>query len=158
MFNMKSIAKQKLVLEQLDAKLSAFNSGSIVKRPDNGWLAVIRKALNMTLQQFGNRLDTTAQGAKALEEREANGSITLNALKEAAAAVDMQLVYALVPKDGSLEALIEKKATMLAQQIVMRTSASMKLEDQENSSERLQKAIREKATELKNELPKYLWE
>jgi hypothetical protein len=45
----------------------------------------------------------------------------------------MQLVYGLVPKDGSLEALIERKAKQLATQIVLRTSNSMKLEEQENS-------------------------
>ena len=34
----------------------------------------------------------------------------------------------------------------------------MKLEDQENSKERIEQAIRERAFEIKNELPKILWD
>jgi transcriptional regulator with XRE-family HTH domain len=35
---------------------------------------------------------------------------------------------------------------------------SMKLEDQENNPARIQKAIKEKANEIKMEMPKYLWD
>jgi hypothetical protein len=45
----------------------------------------------------------------------------------------MQLVYGFVPNDGSLDALIKKRATELASQIVMRSANTMKLEDQANS-------------------------
>jgi hypothetical protein len=34
----------------------------------------------------------------------------------------------------------------------------MKLEDQENSKIRLEKAIKNKAEEIKNKMPKYLWD
>ena len=70
----------------------------------------------------------------------------------------MQLVYGLVPKDGSIEALIDRKARELALRIVSRTSNSMKLEDQENTKQRLKKAIEERAAIIKNELPKMLWD
>jgi len=52
----------------------------------------------------------------------------------------MQLVYGFVPNDGSLDALIEKRATELATKIVMRTSNNMKLEDQVKSNERIIKS------------------
>jgi hypothetical protein len=70
----------------------------------------------------------------------------------------MQLVYALIPKDGSLQALIDRKANELATKIVMRTSQSMKLEDQENSEQRIKQAIQERTIAIKNELPKTLWD
>ena len=70
----------------------------------------------------------------------------------------MQLVYGFVPNDGSLEALIDRKAKEAATKIVMRTSNSMKLEDQENSEQRIQKAIAERADELKREISKVLWD
>jgi hypothetical protein len=79
-------------------------------------------------------------------------------LREAADALDMKFVYGIIPKDGSIELMIEKRAKELAQKIVLRTSNSMKLEDQENSGERIEKAIQEKTEEIKEELPKYLWE
>ena len=34
----------------------------------------------------------------------------------------------------------------------------MKLEDQENSKQRIEKAIEERATIIKNEMPKTLWD
>ena len=46
----------------------------------------------------------------------------------------------------------------MAEEIVMRTSHTMKLEDQENSEERIKKAIKDRAEKIKNELPKYLWD
>ena len=67
-------------------------------------------------------------------------SITIKSLKEIERVLDMQLVYGFVPNDGSLDALIEKRATELATKIVMRTSNTMKLEDQGNSNERIIKS------------------
>ena len=150
--------KQQLIIEQVDKKLNAFQPAEKVIVPSKGWLNAVRISLKMTLQQLGNRLQITAQSVKELESREATGNITLNGLREAAQALDMQLVYGLVPKDGSIESMIEKRAKEIARKIVLRTSNSMKLEDQENSTERIDRAIREKTEEIIDELPKYLWE
>jgi len=114
--------------------------------------------LGMSLLQLGNRLSVTKQSVRDMERREQEGSITIKALREAAKALDMQLVYGLVPVDGSMEKLIERKAKELATEIVMRTSNSMRLEDQENNLERIQKAIEERTSLLKNEMPKSLWD
>ena len=72
--------------------------------------------------------------------------------------MDLQLVYALVPKDGSLDLLIERKAQELAKRIVSRTSDNMKLEAQENSNERIEKAIHQRSITLKSEMPRVLWD
>jgi len=71
---------------------------------------------------------------------------------------DMELVYWFVPMDGSLEALIDRKAREFATKIVSRTSNSMKLEDQENSEMRLNKSIEEWIIMLKLEISKVLWD
>lgn len=149
--------KRKLIIEQLDKKLAVFKAAENIIRPEKGWVNAIRTSLNMPLHILGHKLNTSPQGIKNLEIREANGSITLNALKEAAEGLDMQLVYALTPKHESLEKMIEEKARQIAHEIVMRTSASMKLEDQENTRDRLVKAINEKAEDIQEELPRYLW-
>jgi predicted DNA-binding mobile mystery protein A len=112
----------------------------------------------MTLQQLGNRLNITPQSARDLENREAVGNITINTVRQAAQALDMKLVYGFVPNDGSIALMIEKRAEELARKIVLRTSQTMKLEDQEISPDKIEKAIQEKAEELKDKLPKYLWE
>ncbi|WP_316846144.1 hypothetical protein [Pedobacter psychrodurus] len=72
--------------------------------------------------------------------------------------MNMELVYGFVPKAGSLDAMIEEKANELATKIVLRTSNTMKLEDQENFKERVEKAINERTEELKKEMPKILWD
>lgn len=143
---------------QLSQKLASYSSVANMARPPFGWIKTVRTSIGMSLEQLGNKLGMTRQSVLHLEKREASGSITINALEEAAKALDMRLVYGLVPLDGSLEQLIERKAAKMAAEIVMRTSATMKLEDQENTPERIQQAIEERTRELMNELPKTLWD
>lgn len=146
------------MLQQLDHKLSYFKEVDRMITPDKGWIHSIRTSLNMTLKQLGEKLNTSPQNIKAMEEREMSGAITLNSLKETAAAMDLKMIYVLLPKEDSLESLVEKRAMELAKEIVLRTSGSMKLEDQENTPERLAYAIKVKTLELKEEIPKYLWD
>jgi predicted DNA-binding mobile mystery protein A len=147
----------KLLIRQLDKKLSAFRPMETTM-PETGWLRLIRKTLNMSLQQLSTRMSITPQSVRSIETREKEGTITLNALKEAASALNMRLVYGFVPNDRSLEKIVEEKARERAQEIVMRTSTTMKLEDQENSQERIKQAIEDLADELQREIPKSLWD
>ncbi|MEX2347964.1 MAG: mobile mystery protein A, partial [Balneolaceae bacterium] len=126
--------------------------------PPTGWIRAIRLALGMSLQQLADKLTITKQSVQEIEMREKEGSITLRSLRETARALDMELVYGFVPKDGSLEKYIDKKARSLAEKIVSRTSNTMKLEDQENTNQRLKKAIEERMIIIKRELPKALWD
>jgi len=149
---------QSLQLQQLNYKLLKINELKNISIPPTGWVKAIRVALGMSLLQLGDKLRLTKQSAHDIEKREQERTITLNALRGAADALDMQLVYGFVPKDGSLDALIDRKARELATKIVLRTSNTMRLEDQENSRERIQKAIEERTEALKNEMPRSLWD
>ncbi len=150
--------KKTLQIEQLDRKMHEFVEIKKIIPPPIGWIKAIRTSLGMSLQQLGNKISITKQSVMDIERREQLGTISLKTLRESANALDMELVYAFVPKDGSLDALIERKAKELATEIVMRTSNTMKLEDQEVSYGRIQKAIEERAQSLKNEMPKILWD
>jgi predicted DNA-binding mobile mystery protein A len=152
------MGKKSLQLQQLNSKMLGFSTLKKVTIPPNGWVKAIRTALGMSMQQLGNKLNISRQGVMDMEKREKNGSITIKSLGEIARAMDMQLVYGFVPNDGSLDALIEKRATELATQIVMRTANTMKLEDQANSKKRIQTAIKERSAAIKNETPKILWD
>lgn len=147
-----------LQIEQMERKLAAFKLSSTIVPPPSGWIKAIRVTLGISLQQLGNKLSITKQSVREMELREKEGNITLKSLKHAADALDMQLVYGFVPKDGSIDKLIDRKARALAARIVSRTSNSMKLEDQENNERRLKKAIEERATQIKLELPRILWD
>jgi predicted DNA-binding mobile mystery protein A len=150
--------KRSLQIEQLNTKMQSFTEAYKVVAPPTGWLKAIRTALGMSLEQMGKKLNVTKQSVLEMEVREKEGSITIKSLREAARALDMRLVYGLIPNDGSLDAFIERKAKELAEQIVMRTNNSMKLEDQENTKQRLEKALQERIIIIKNEMPKALWD
>lgn len=152
-----TIDEKKLMIEQLDRKLSKIALLDI-EPPKNGWINSIRTALNISLIQFAKILNKTSPTVKELEEREVEKNITLKKLEEVGEALNLKLVYGFVPKEGSLNKILENRAGKIAKEIVMRTSHSMKLENQENRDERLKNAIKERKEKIRNELPKYLWD
>ena len=152
------LKNSKLIINQLDNRMQSLHSLGDLQTPKEGWINLVRKTINMSLRQLGKRLSLTPQGVKKIETNEANGGITLNTLRLVGEALNLKLVYGFIPKDGSLEKMIEKKANELAKKIVMRTSTSMKLEDQENSKQRITEAITELTETLKREMSKSLWD
>lgn len=150
--------KRILLIEQLDQKLKPFLETRMVLVPERGWTNAIRTTLNMTMAQLGTKLNITRQGVKRIEESEVNGTITLNSLKDVANAMDLKFVYALVPKNETIDDLINKKAEKLAQKIVLRTNQNMKLEDQGIGEKKINKTIKDLANEIKREVRKSLWD
>lgn len=150
--------QKKLAVEQLDRKLKPFKDTEKVLVPSKGWIHTIRTALNMTMEQLGKKLNMTRQGVKNIEERESLGAISIKSLKEVGKALDMQFVYGFVPINNSIEKLIDLKAKQLAKKIVLRTNQNMKLEDQGNSEEQINKAIEDLTNDLKREMHKSLWD
>lgn len=153
-----SRSNRKLLIEQLDKKFNKFSALNESDIPHKGWIHAIRTAMNMSLAQLANRLNKTVPTVKEIEEREETKSITLNKLMEVAEVLGFRFVYGFIPKDSSLENMIEKRANEIAHKIVMRTSHTMKLEDQENRQERLDKAISDRVEIIKQEMPRYLWD
>jgi len=150
--------KQILILDHVNAKIAQLKKAEDLVIPPAGWIYSIRQALGMSMRQLGNRMGITPQSVKEIEEREKNGTVTLKVLRQFGQSLNLKLVYGFIPSEGSLEKIIERRAWELAKEIVTRTSASMKLEDQENKPDRLKKAVREKAEEIKFQMPKYFWE
>lgn len=150
--------QKKILIQQLDKKLKPFQGTEKVIIPDQGWISNIRVTLNMTLEQLGQKLNITRQGAKKIEEREATGSLSIKSLKEIGQVLNMEFVYGFVPKHGSIENLVNYKAEELAQKIVQRTNHNMKLENQGNSNEQINQAIADLANEIKRDMKKSLWD
>ena len=112
----------------------------------------------MTLKQLGKRLNITPPSVKEIEDREKNGTISINILKKFGEAMDMKFVYGFVPHKGSISEIINQQAYEVAKIIVLRTAKNMELEDQLVFNDQIEKAINEKKNEIIRELPKYLWE
>ena len=79
---------------------------------------------------MARRLGKTPSLALYLEKSEAEYRITLGSLRAAADALGCELVYALVPKHGSVRELAERSARELASENVRAVEHSMALEDQ----------------------------
>jgi predicted DNA-binding mobile mystery protein A len=150
--------KRKLLIEQLDQKLEPFQKTEMVLVPKKGWINTIRTALNMTMAQLGARLKISRQGVRSIEESEAKGSISINSLKEVGEALNLKLVYGFVPKDGTIDNLININAENLAKKIVLRTNQNMKLEGQGIGDEKINETIKDLANEIKREMRKSLWD
>lgn len=152
-----NIEQKRLLLTQLDKKIAHFLEAKTQPAPGEGWIYSIRAALGMSLKQLGNRLKMTPQGVKDLERREKDGSLTLQKLRDVATALDMQFVYGLVPKDDTLDRMIEKRAMELAREIVLKTSQTMHLENQGLDENAIKEAIDLRAEKIKKEMPNDLW-
>ncbi len=150
--------KKKLLVAQLDQKLAVFKDAERVLVPQKGWVNTIRTTLNMTMDQLGTKLRLTKGAIQKIEEREAIGQITINKLKDVGEALNMKFVYGFVPKDGTIENLINLKAEKLARKIVLRTNQNMKLEDQGIGDDKINDSIMDLANEIKREMRKSLWD
>jgi predicted DNA-binding mobile mystery protein A len=147
-----------LIIKQLDDYYQTISPIRNTPKPKRGWVKTIRTALGMTSVQLAKRLNITRQSVLEIENREMNGSITLKNLKEVATALDMRLIYCLFPKDGTLEALIERRAREIATQMILSSSEPGIFEDRENDPESNQEAIRGRMKMIMDRSPKMLWD
>lgn len=73
-----------------------------------GWTKTIRLALGMSSKALGTRLGMTAQGVRKLEQGEANGTISLNALARLAKGLDCEVHYIFVPRTSLVEQALSR--------------------------------------------------
>ncbi len=99
-------------------------------RPRLGWVRAVRDALGMTTRQLASRMGVSQPSVVKLEQSEANGTVQLATLRRAADALNCDLVYALVPREGSLEQTVLTQARHRATSLVDAVDRSMELEDQ----------------------------
>ena len=118
--------------EQLNHRLTAFSKMCDIPVPVTGWINAIRTAIGMSL-----------------EKREKNGSITIQAMQQIARVLEMEFVYGFMPKDGSLDAFVDRRARELASQLVNEQGSHVT--DTEH-------AIAMKTEQLKANMPRQLWD
>jgi predicted DNA-binding mobile mystery protein A len=119
-----------LRLQQLARSLSTFEGARQEARPQRGWLRAIREGLGLSLEDVGNILGKPRVRIQEFEKAEAEDRITLKSLRRVAAALDCELVYALVPKSGSIIELAERQTRTQATEDVLGVEHTMALEDQ----------------------------
>jgi Fic-DOC domain mobile mystery protein B/predicted DNA-binding mobile mystery protein A len=99
-----------LVREQLDTALAKLGPLGQSKRPIKGWLRAIRTGLGISGVQLAKQLGVKPPRVVEMEKSEVEGAITLKVLERAAEAMGCSLVYALIPRAGSLEQALREQA------------------------------------------------
>lgn len=122
-----------LKLRQLGTRLTPWRRAAThAPRPKEGWIRAIRQALGMGTEAYAARLGTRQPWVMQLEHAELKGTLTLASLEKAAAALDCDFVYALVPR-RPLEQAVKEQAANAARRLVKEVSHSMALEQQRPS-------------------------
>lgn len=128
-----------LPARQLDEALSPWRE-LVRPRPNGGWLRAIRQGLGMTTRQLARSVGVTQAAVSEAEQTEARGDITFATLQRYAAALECEVVYALVPK-RRLQDMIEERADQIARDQIARVRHSMALEDQSTDDKHLEREI-----------------
>lgn len=142
-----------LQLQTLDQHLAGV---SVCDRPSDGWIKAVRKALGMSTRQLAQRMRITQQSAAKLENNEGDDAITLKKLRQAAEAMDCRFVYAFLPNEGSLEAIVRKQAMKKARALVAPVNHTMLLEAQAVGN--VDEKIRETTEEFMQNITPRLWD
>jgi len=121
---------RELRVNQIERSLKSFAGTQAVTRPQRGWLRSIREALGISMREVARKMRKTPQTVASFEKSEASDRITLQTLRHYAEAMNCELVYAIVPKSGSLKQLGEKRARQTAEKEVRAVEHTMALEDQ----------------------------
>lgn len=114
---MKERRKPHLVREQLDHSLAKLKALADSRRPVKGWLRAIRAGLGISGVDLARRLGVKPPRVVEMEKNELEGAITLKVLERAAEAMGCSLVYALIPRAGSLEQALRDQAKIHSAEI-----------------------------------------
>lgn len=145
-----------LARKHLERRLSPLREMSLAA-PARGWLRAIREALGMTTRQMAKRLRVVPSRIVALEKAEAQGAVTLKTLREAAAAMECTLVYAIVPT-RALDEVVRARAMRRAEVELARLHHTMHLENQALGERDLAAERERMVVELLQGSPRRLWD
>ena len=111
-----------------------------------GWIAFMRRSLNMTLKQLASRAGLSLPTVAQAERGEAAGRATLSTLRKMAHAMDCELIYAFVPR-ADIDEMMKQAAREKAKRTLTTADVHMTLEDQ-----RVEQSLQERVERLANKL------
>lgn len=128
-----------------------------LQAPKESWIAVMRKALDMSAPELARRMGVTKGAIYQAERKEREGGVTLQHMEKLAEALGGRFVYAIVPND-SVEDVLRIQARKKAESVIKRASAHMALEQQSLTPEQTREEIERLADEFLRERPSDFWE
>ena len=121
---------RELRLKQLAVTLDNFRDAKQTARPVRGWLRAVREALGVSQQEVATTAKVKRQSIIGFEKAEAGDRITLRNLRRVADAMGCELIYAIVPKSGSIQELADQRTRSEATKRVLSVEHTMALEGQ----------------------------
>jgi transcriptional regulator with XRE-family HTH domain len=84
------------------------------------WIEYIRKGLRMNQAQLGRLAGVSKQAVSKLEAREGTDELSFKTLNKLDGAMDMEVVYGLVPKEGTgeLDKFVNRRSLAYAEKMV----------------------------------------
>jgi predicted DNA-binding mobile mystery protein A len=130
----------------LDRSLQSLQSEGLPIRPQRGWIRAVREATGMKGRELARKLGKVPSLVNSLEKSETEYRISLGSLRDAADALGCELVYAFVPKAGTMEDLARSVERDRVSNDINAVEHSMALEDQAvgHVEERIEEAISKK--------------
>lgn len=116
-----------VLLAMRAARRTMTKANRLVKQ--GNWLRMVRQAIGMPAKEVAQRLGINKWGVFRLEKAERSSSIQLASLKRAADALGCELVYALVPRAGSLEDLATAQKQAVEEERERTRAENEKLEE-----------------------------
>lgn len=153
---MKTQSRQ-MARRQIDKRIDLLPNPILLKRPPKGWIKAMREALGMTTAQLAIRLGVSQPRVSIIEQAEEHKNITLETLERAANAINCELVYMLVPRNGGLDDLVNEQAIKAARAKLKSTKHTMALEKQSVDTDDEIEQLRKIAKSLAEKSGSELW-
>ena len=154
--NKKNLLTQRQIIEKKIKPWMALRGNAT---PPSGWIKAIRGALGLYVRQLAELVGVKHSAITQLEKRETTKKVTLEILERVASAMNCKLMYAVVPDASfkSLEAIVDRRAQAVANDIIRNVSHSMRLEAQGIDRGDTKKQVERLATELKSSVDSRIW-
>ena len=95
---------------ELDVRQRLFRTVSGQKGSHGPWLREVRQALGVSMAEMTRKLGVKRAAISGAEEREREMNVSLKTLSRLAQAMGCELVYAVVPRRGTLAEMAELAA------------------------------------------------
>jgi predicted DNA-binding mobile mystery protein A len=146
-----------LIRQQYQHKFDENLMTKNIRRPKEGWIRTLRKALGMSSPQLARILGLGKAQVSQMERMEIDDRITLKQLRRVAEELDCELVYALVPRT-SIQEMIRERAGFKAKKIIEAVNQHMILESQQLDESSLNEQLNLETNRLIQDMPRDLWE
>ncbi len=149
-----STAKQRQAEEKVN---QAGQAATALAKPFGGWISTFQEAIGMNVPALAELLGVSRNSVYSSIRNERAGTISLNQLERMGEAMGGKLVYAIIPRQGTVEGIVMSQARRKANRIIRRTRAQLALEGQTEGLRSQDEMVEDLASDFAREMPRDFW-